>query len=64
MPRVLIIDDHPVVREGIGRVLGGDILDAENAHASTAAHLQSAIAAASFIRDVMWDADSKRLLRR
>jgi len=46
------------------RVLGGEVLDAENAHASTAAHLQSAIAAASFIRDVMWNADSKRLLRR
>ena len=28
------------------------------------AHLQSATAAASFIRDVMWNADSQRLLRR
>ena len=46
------------------RVLGGEVLDAEIAPASAAAHLQSAIAAASFIRDVMWNADSKRLLRR
>ncbi len=46
------------------RVLGGEVLDPDNADASTAAHLQSAIAAASFIRDVMWNADSKRLLRR
>ncbi|MEO7132970.1 MAG: thioredoxin domain-containing protein [Vicinamibacterales bacterium] len=46
------------------RVLGGEALGAENAQDSTASHLQSAIAAASFIRDVMWNADGKRLLRR
>jgi uncharacterized protein len=40
------------------------VLDAGSAQAATAAHLQSAIGAASFIRDLMWNGDSKRLLRR
>jgi uncharacterized protein YyaL (SSP411 family) len=46
------------------RVLGGSALGAENAEDPTQAHLQAATAAASFIRDVMWDAASKTLLRR
>jgi DNA-binding NarL/FixJ family response regulator len=29
MPRVLIVDDHPVVREGIGRVLTASLSDVE-----------------------------------
>src|SRR5687768_5359209 len=29
MPRVLIVDDHPVVREGVGRVLAAAIPDVE-----------------------------------
>jgi len=46
------------------RVLGGGALGAENVENPTAAHLQSATAAAAFIRDVMWNAGSKTLLRR
>ena len=46
------------------RVLNGGALGAENAENPTAAHLQTAIESASFIRDVMWNADAKRLLRR
>jgi len=46
------------------RVLDGGALGAENVENPTAAHLQSATAAASFIRDVMWNAGSKTLLRR
>jgi uncharacterized protein YyaL (SSP411 family) len=46
------------------RVLGGGALGAENAENPTSAHLQSAIAAASFIREVMWNAESRQLLRR
>jgi uncharacterized protein len=46
------------------RVLGGEALGQENIENPTAADLQSAIAAASFIRDVMWNADTRTLLRR
>ena len=46
------------------RVLGGGALGQENIENPTAADLQSAIAAASFIRDVMWNAGTRTLLRR
>jgi uncharacterized protein YyaL (SSP411 family) len=46
------------------RVLGGGALGAENAEDTTAEHLQSAAAAAQFMRDVMWNAASQTLLRR
>ena len=46
------------------RVLGGEALGQENVEDPTAADLQSAIAAASFIRDVMWNAGTRTLLRR
>jgi hypothetical protein len=46
------------------RVLGDGALGAESVEHSTEAHRDSAVRAASFIRDVMWSADSKRLLRR
>ena len=46
------------------RVLGGAALGVENAAVTTAAHLDSATAAAAFIRDVMWNAGARRLLRR
>jgi uncharacterized protein YyaL (SSP411 family) len=46
------------------RVLGGEALGQENVENPTAADLQSAIAAASFIREVMWNPDSRTLLRR
>jgi uncharacterized protein YyaL (SSP411 family) len=46
------------------RVVVGGALDAERVEDATIAHLESATAAASFIRDVMWNADAKRLLRR
>ncbi|MBY0494924.1 MAG: thioredoxin domain-containing protein [Cyanobacteria bacterium] len=46
------------------RVLGGGALGQENIENPTAADLQSAIAAASFIRDVMWNAQTRTLLRR
>jgi len=44
------------------RVLGGGALGQENVEDPTAAHLQTAIAAASFIRDVLWT--NNKLLRR
>jgi DNA-binding NarL/FixJ family response regulator len=37
MPRVLIVDDHPVVREGIGRVLISSLPDVEIGEAAGAA---------------------------
>ena len=40
MPRVLIIDDHPVVREGIGRVLITSLPDVEIGEAAGAAEAQ------------------------
>jgi uncharacterized protein YyaL (SSP411 family) len=47
------------------RVLGGGALGEENDENPTVAHLESAIAAASFVRDVMWNgAEEKKLLRR
>ena len=46
------------------RVLGRGALGAESVENPAAQHLQSATAAASFIRDVMWNADSGQLLRR
>ena len=46
------------------RVLGGGALGQDNVENPTAAHLQSATAAASFIRDTMWNADTRTLLRR
>ena len=46
------------------RVLGGGALGHDNVENPTAAHLRSAIAAASFIRDVMWNGTTGRLLRR
>ena len=46
------------------RVLGGDALGVENDGSPAAAHLQTAVAAVSFIRDTMWHAGERRLLRR
>jgi uncharacterized protein YyaL (SSP411 family) len=46
------------------RVLRADAIGEENVEQATAAHLQSATAAASFIRDVMWKPGERRLLRR
>jgi uncharacterized protein YyaL (SSP411 family) len=52
------------------RVLGGSALGVENTENAagttegTEAHLRSATAAATFIRDTMWDAGQRRLLRR
>ena len=40
MPRVLIIDDHPVVREGIGRVLTSSLPDVDIGEADGAAQAQ------------------------
>jgi DNA-binding NarL/FixJ family response regulator len=40
MPRVLIIDDHPVVREGIGRVLTSALPEVEIGEAAGAAEAQ------------------------
>jgi DNA-binding NarL/FixJ family response regulator len=41
MPRVLIVDDHPVVREGIGRVLTSSLRDVEIGEAAGAAEAQA-----------------------
>jgi len=46
------------------RVLGGGALGQDNVPNPTAAHLESATAAASFIRDAMWNAATRTLLRR
>jgi uncharacterized protein YyaL (SSP411 family) len=46
------------------RVLRADAIGEENVEQATAAHLHSATAAASFIRDVMWKPGERRLLRR
>jgi len=46
------------------RVLGGGALGQDNIENPTATHLLSATNAASFIRDTMWDAGSRTLLRR
>jgi len=49
MPRVLIVDDHPVVREGIGRVLTSSLPDVELGAADGAAQAQE------MMRDSTWD---------
>jgi two-component system invasion response regulator UvrY len=49
MPRVLIVDDHPVVREGIGRVLTSSLPDVEIGAADGAAQAQA------MMRDSTWD---------
>jgi hypothetical protein len=46
------------------RVLGGGALGQENVENPTVAHLQSATAAATFIRDTLWSSESRTLLRR
>jgi uncharacterized protein YyaL (SSP411 family) len=46
------------------RVLGGGMLGEDNAEDPTPVHLLNAVAAASFMRYTMWDAKTKRLLRR
>ena len=46
------------------RVLGGHALGQENVENPTAGHLQTAIAAAGFIRGTMWNAENRTLLRR
>jgi uncharacterized protein len=45
-------------------VLGGGALGQDNVEDPTAAHLQSAINAAAFLRDTMWKSSERRLLRR
>jgi DNA-binding NarL/FixJ family response regulator len=49
MPKVLIVDDHPVVREGIGRVLTSSLPDVElgEADGATQAH--------EMMRERAWD---------
>ncbi|MBA2603780.1 MAG: response regulator transcription factor [Acidobacteria bacterium] len=49
MPRILIVDDHPIVREGLVRVLSAAIADA---HLETAAR---AAAAMEQMRESPWD---------
>ncbi len=49
MPRVLIVDDHPVVREGIGRVLTSAVPDVELGEADGAAQAQE------MLRERTWD---------
>jgi len=41
MPKVLIVDDHPVVREGVGRVLTSSLPDVELGEADGAAQAQA-----------------------
>ena len=49
MPRILIVDDHPIVREGLVRVLSAAIADA---HLATAARAAEAM---EQMRDSQWD---------
>ena len=49
MPKVLIVDDHPVVREGIGRVLTSSLPDVEIGEADGAAQAQE------MLRERTWD---------
>ena len=49
MPKVLIVDDHPVVREGIGRVLTSSLPDVELGEADGAAQAQE------MMRERTWD---------
>ena len=49
MPKVLIVDDHPVVREGIGRVLTSSLPDVEIGEADGAAQAQE------MLREHTWD---------
>jgi DNA-binding NarL/FixJ family response regulator len=49
MPKVLIVDDHPVVREGIGRVLTSSLPDVELGEADGAAQAQE------MMRERAWD---------
>ena len=49
MPKVLIVDDHPVVREGVGRVLTSSLPDVEIGAADGAAQ------AHDMMRDKAWD---------
>jgi len=44
MPRILVVDDHPVVREGIGRVLTDAIPEVEVGSADGAAQAQAVMA--------------------
>ncbi len=46
------------------RVLGGGVLGQDNVADPAAAHLRSAVDAASFMRDAMWRAGERTLLRR
>jgi DNA-binding NarL/FixJ family response regulator len=55
MPRVLIVDDHPVVREGIGRVLASSLPDVEIGEAAGAAEAQEMMQAAGTWDLVMLD---------
>jgi two-component system, NarL family, invasion response regulator UvrY len=49
MPKVLIVDDHPVVREGIGRVLMSSLPDI------TIGAADGAMQAQEMLRDESWD---------
>ena len=49
MPKVLIVDDHPVVREGIGRVLTSSLPDVELGEAD------GAVQAQEMMRERAWD---------
>jgi DNA-binding NarL/FixJ family response regulator len=49
MPRILIVDDHPIVREGLVRVLSAAIADA---HLETAARAADAM---EQMRESLWD---------
>jgi two-component system, NarL family, invasion response regulator UvrY len=49
MPKVLIVDDHPVVREGIGRVLTSSLPEVEIGEADGAAQAQE------MLRERTWD---------
>lgn len=67
MPRILIVDDHPVVREGIGRVLTDAIADVDLGSADGAVQAQAVMAEGPWdlvLLDLTLDGDDGTVILR